>query len=150
MKKLHQTIKKVGGDLAALSYNTAIAAMMEYINVLRRGERVPHVAEVTPLVLLAAPFAPHVTEELWEVLGHTTSVFDARWPVVDESLLREDAFDLVVQVNGKTRGKVSVAKTDTQDEALAAVRADAALAKFITGTPKKVVFVPGRLLNIVV
>jgi len=150
MKKLHQTIKKVGGDLAALSYNTAIAAMMEYINVLRRAERVPHVAEVTPLVLLAAPFAPHITEELWEMLGNTTSVFDARWPAVDESLMREDAFDLVVQVNGKTRGKVSVAKAVTQDDALAAVQGDAALSRFVTGVPKKVIFVPGRLINIVV
>ncbi|MEK6612797.1 MAG: leucine--tRNA ligase [Gemmatimonadota bacterium] len=150
MRKLHQTIRKVGGDLAGLSYNTAIAAMMEYMNVLRRGERVPHVAEVTPLVLLVAPFAPHISEELWEMLGHSTSVFDARWPEVDESLVRDDRFELVVQVNGKTRGKVSLPNDVTQDAAVAAVQGDAALSKFITGAPKKVIFVPGRLLNIVV
>jgi leucyl-tRNA synthetase len=150
MRKLHQTIRKVGGDIVALSYNTAIAAMMEYMNVLRRSERAPHVAEVTPLVLLAAPFAPHIAEELWEMLGHATSVFDARWPAVDEALVREDSFELVVQVNGKTRGKVSLPKGVTQDVALSAVHADAALAKFITGAPKKVIFVPGRLINIVV
>ncbi len=150
MRKLHQTIKKVSGDIPALSYNTAIAAMMEYMNTLRRGERVPHTAEVTPLVPLVAPFAPHIAEELWEMLGHTGSVFDAGWPAVDESLARDDAFELVVQVNGKTRGKVSVPRDVTQDAALAAVQGDAVLAKFLTGAPKKVIYVPGRLLNIVV
>jgi leucyl-tRNA synthetase len=150
MRKLHQTIKKVGSDIPALSYNTAIAAMMEYMNALRRGERVPHVAEVTPLVPLVAPFAPHIAEELWEMLGGAGSVFDAGWPVADEALAREDALELVVQVNGKTRGKVSVARDVTQDGAFAAVQGDAALAKFLTGAPKKIIFVPGRLINIVV
>ncbi len=150
MRKLHQTIKKVGGDIAALSYNTAIAAMMEYMNVLRRGERVPHVAEVEPLVVLAASFAPHITEELWEMLGHATSIFDARFPVVDETLIHEDSFELVVQVNGKTRGKLNLPRSVTQDSALAAVQGDPALAKFVTGAPKKIIFVPGRLLNLVV
>ena len=150
MRKLHQTIKKVGGDIAALSYNTAIAAMMEYMNVLRRGERVPHVAEVEPLVVLAASFAPHITEELWEMLGHATSIFDARFPVVDETLIHEDSFELVVQVNGKTRGKLNLPRSVTQDAALAAVQGDPALAKFVTGEPKKIIFVPGRLLNLVV
>ncbi|MBA4071528.1 MAG: leucine--tRNA ligase [Gemmatimonas sp.] len=149
MRKLHQTIRKVGNDIPALSYNTAIAAMMEYMNALRRGERVPHVAEVTPLVPLVAPFAPHIAEELWEMLGGAGSVFDAGWPAVDEALAREDALELVVQVNGRTRGKVSVPRDVTQDAAFAAVQGDAALAKFLTGAPKKVIFVPGRLLNIV-
>jgi leucyl-tRNA synthetase len=150
MRKLHQTIKKVGGDIPALSYNTAIAAMMEYMNTLRRGERVPQVAEVEPLVQLVAPFAPHIAEELWEMLGHAGSVFDAGWPAYDEALARDDAFELVVQVNGKTRGKVSVARDVTQDAAVAAAQADAGIAKFLTGPAKKVIFVPGRLLNIVV
>jgi leucyl-tRNA synthetase len=150
MKKLHQTIRKVGADLPALSYNTAIAAMMEYMNVLRRGERVPHEFEVKPLVQLVAPFAPHIAEELWEMLGHHDSVFGAGWPAVNEELVRDDSFELVVQVNGKTRGKVSVLRDVTQDAALAAVQSDDTLAKFLTGAPKKVIYVPGRLLNIVV
>ena len=83
-RKLHQTIKKVGEDVPRLSYNTAIAAMMEYMNVMRSGERTPSVAEVTPLVQLVSPFAPHIAEELWSVLGNTTSVFDSRWPGYDE------------------------------------------------------------------
>ena len=90
MRKLHQTIKKVGDDLPALSYNTAIAAMMEYMNVVRRGERTPHRDEVEPLVQLVAPFAPHVAEELWEQLGHTESVFDAGWPAFDADAAAEE------------------------------------------------------------
>jgi leucyl-tRNA synthetase len=150
MRKLAATIKKVGEDTPALSYNTAIAAMMEYMNTLRKGERTCHRAEVEPVVQLVAPFAPHVAEELWEMLGHTGSVFDSRWPAYDPSLLVSDTIDLVVQVNGKTRGKLAVAKTITQDQALAAAKADAAIGKFITGEPKKVILVPGRLLNVVV
>ena len=150
MRKLHQTIRKVGDDVPRLSYNTAIAAMMEYMNVLRAGERKPHRAEAEPMVQLVAPFAPHVAEELWERLGHAESVFDAGWPRYDASLAAEDEIELVVQVNGKLRGKVRVARETTQDDAWAAAMADAGVAKFVTGTPKKVVFVPGRLLNIVV
>ncbi len=148
-RKLHATIKKVGEDVPALSYNTAIAAMMEYMNALRKGERKTARAEVEPLVQMVAPFAPHVAEELWEMLGHKTSVFDSRWPVYDPSLLVSDTIELVVQVSGKTRGKLVVSKTITQDEALAAARADASIGKFITGEPKKVILVPGRLLNVV-
>jgi len=149
MRKLHATIRKVGEDVPALSYNTAIAAMMEYMNTLRRGERQPHRAEVEPLVSLVAPFAPHVAEELWEMLGHASSVFDAPWPAYDPSLLTSSTFELVVQVGGKTRGKVVVPTDVDQAAALAAVRADPALSRFITGEPRKVIFVPGRLINIV-
>ena len=150
MRKLHQTIKKVSTDVPALSYNTAIAAMMEYINVVRRGERAAHRAEVEPLVQLVAPFAPHAAEELWEKLGHTESVFDAGWPVFDESLAAEELVTIAVQVNGKTRGTIQVVPGSAQDVALSAAMADATIAKFVAGPPKKVIFVPGRLLNIVV
>ncbi len=150
MRKLHQTIKKVGEDVPSLSYNTAIAAMMEYINVVRRAERTPHRAEVEPLVQLVSPFAPHVAEELWEQLGHTESVFDAGWPAFDPAMLTEDTATIAVQVNGKMRGTVQIASDGGQDVAMAAAMADAAIAKFVTGSPKKVIFVPGRLLNIVV
>ncbi len=149
MRKLHATIKKVGEDVPALSYNTAIAAMMEYMNTLRKGERVPHRAEVEPLVVLVAPFAPHIAEELWEMLGHRSSVFDAPWPAYDPALLASDTFELVVQFNGKTRGTLAVAKGITQADALTALRGDGALSRFLTGEPKKVIFVPGRLLNLV-
>ncbi len=95
MRKLHQTIKKVSTDVPALSYNTAIAAMMEYMNVVRRGERTAHRAEVEPLVQLISPFAPHAAEELWEMLGHSESVFDAGWPAFDASLAAGRLLSLV-------------------------------------------------------
>ncbi|MEQ1690728.1 MAG: leucine--tRNA ligase [Gemmatimonas sp.] len=150
MRQLHRTIRKVGEDTANLAYNTAIAAMMEYINHVRRGDRVPHRAEVLPLVQLAAPFAPHLAEECWATLGGTSSVFDSGWPAFDAALLVEDEVDLVVQVNGKVRGKVRVAVDIAQDDALTKALADAAIAKFVTTPVKKVIFVPKRLLNIVV
>ena len=149
-RKLHQTIRKVTDDVARLSYNTAIAAMMEYMNVLRKGERTPHRDEVAPLVQLVAPFAPHVAEELWEFLGQSASVFDARWPAYDPALLQEETVELVVQINGKVRGRIAVARDVTQEAAYAVAVVTPAISKFIDGEPKKVVFVPGRLLNVVI
>ncbi len=149
-RKLHQTMRKVGDDIPRLSYNTAIAAMMEYMNAMRSGERTPHVAEVTPLVQMVSPFAPHIAEELWSVLGNSTSVFDSRWPAYDEALIVEDRITMAVQVNGKTRGTISVSRDVTQDQAMAAAAAEPGIAKFVTGPPRKVIFVAGRMLNIVV
>ncbi|MEO8577780.1 MAG: leucine--tRNA ligase, partial [Gemmatimonadales bacterium] len=146
MRKLHQTIQKVGDDIPKLSYNTAVAAMMEYMNALRRGERTPSRAEVEPLVQLVSPFAPHIAEELWEKMGKTGSVFDARWPSYDPGLIAADKIDLVVQINGKTRGKLSVARDIGQDDAVVAALAEDSMAKFLSGEPKKIIFVPGRLL----
>jgi leucyl-tRNA synthetase len=150
LRKLHQTIKKVSEDVPKLSYNTAIASMMEYMNVVRRGERTAHRDEVEPLVQLLAPFAPHETEELWEMLGHEQSVFDSGWPVFDASLAAEESITIAVQVGGKTRGTIQLAPGAGQDAALEAAMADQSIAKFVIGTPKKVIFVPGRLVNLVV
>jgi leucyl-tRNA synthetase len=149
-KKLHQTIKKVTEDIPRLSYNTSIAAMMEYMNVMRSGERTPHVTEVTPLVQMVSPFAPHIAEELWSVLGNSASVFDSRWPAYDERLTIDDTITMAVQVNGKTRGTISVPRDVTQSRALATAMAEPAIAKFVSAPAKKVIFVPGRMLNIVV
>ncbi|MGQ0538488.1 MAG: leucine--tRNA ligase [Gemmatimonadaceae bacterium] len=152
MRKLHQTIKKVTDDIGSLDYNTAIAAMMEYINVLRRAERTPHRAEVEPLVQLVAPFAPHLAEEAWERLGHTASVMDSRWPEYDAELAREELVTLAVQVNGKLRATIQVLPNVTEDAAVKLALADPAVAKHVNGAGavRKVIFVPGRLLNIVV
>jgi leucyl-tRNA synthetase len=149
MRKLHQTIRKVGDDIPRLQYNTAIAAMMEYVNVLRRGERVAHRAEVEPLVQLLAPFAPHAAEELWETLGHSRSVFDSGWPEFDPALAAGETMTIAVQVNGKTRGSVVVPGEAGESAVMDAARADAAIAKFLPATPKKVIYVPGRLINVV-
>ncbi|HYW31030.1 MAG TPA: class I tRNA ligase family protein, partial [Gemmatimonas sp.] len=150
MRKLHRTIKKTGEDSARLGYNTAIAAMMEYINAMRRGDRVAHRDEVLPLVQMIAPYAPHLAEECWEMLGHSTSVFDAGWPAFDPALLVDESYELVVQVNGKVRGKVMVAMDAAQDAAVAAALADSGIARFVTGEIRKIIFVPRRLLNLVI
>jgi leucyl-tRNA synthetase len=150
MRKLHQTIRKVGDDIGRLGLNTAIAAMMEYVNVLRAGERSVHRAEVEPLVQLVSPFAPHVAEEMWEALGHGESVFDAGWPAFDAKLASEETVQIAVQVNGKLRGTITAAKDVDQELALTMALGEPGVAKFVTGTPRKVIFVPGRLLNVVV
>jgi len=150
LRKMHQTIRKVGDDTARLSYNTAIAAMMEYINMVRKGDRTPHIDEVRPLVQLVAPYAPHIAEELWERSGGTKSVMDSGWPVFDEALARDETIQLAVQVNGKLRGTITVAREIGQDAAVAAAMAEPQISKFVVSAPRKVVFVPGRLLNIVV
>jgi leucyl-tRNA synthetase len=151
IRKLHQTIKKVGDDIPKLQYNTAIAAMMEYVNVLRRGERVPHRKEVEPLIPLMASFAPHIAEELWqgEWLGHSKSVFDSGWPEFDATLIAGDTMTIAVQVNGKTRGSVVVPQGADEAAVMAAAKADVSIAKFLPGEPKKTIYVPKRLLNVV-
>jgi leucyl-tRNA synthetase len=150
MSELHRTIRKVTEDIPRLSYNTAIAALMAYMNVIRSGERTPHRAEVAPVVQLVAPFAPHIAEELWERLGHTTSVFDDGWPSFDPALAAEHTVTVAVQVNGKLRGTVIVAPDAAQDDVYAAALAEPGVAKHATATTRKVVYVPGRLINIVV
>ena len=149
VRKLHQTIRKVGDDIPRLQYNTAIAAMMEYMNTLRANERTPHVDEVAPLVQLVSPFAPHIAEELWERLGNRGSIFDAGWPQFDSALAAEELLTLAVQVNGKLRGTIRVTHDIGQDGALAAALAEPSIAKFVAGPPAKVIYVPGRLINIV-
>jgi leucyl-tRNA synthetase len=150
IRKLHQTIKKVGDDIPRLQYNTAIAAMMEYMNAVRANERTPHVDEVIPLIQLVSPFAPHIAEELWERLGNVGSIFDAGWPAFDPALAAEELLTVAVQVNGKLRGTIRVARDISQDGALAAALAEASIAKFVAGPPAKVIYVPGRLINLVV
>jgi leucyl-tRNA synthetase len=146
----HATKKKVAEDLESLHYNTAIAALMEFVNAIKdAGSR--DRALIRDLVIMLAPFAPHFAEECWERLGNRTTVFDAGWPVWDESLVVSDEIELPVQVNGKTRSKVIVARGASQDAALAAAHADPTVRKFTDGKEvRKVVYVPNRLLNVVV
>jgi leucyl-tRNA synthetase len=149
-RKLHQTIKKVGADTERLDYNTAIAAMMEYVNQLRdegRGTR----EGLAPLIIMLAPYAPHFAEELWELLGHDTSVFEARWPSHDEGLATAGDVEIAVQVNGRLRSRLTVPRGMPQADVVARVLADDAVKKFVNGDPvKKVIYVQDRLVNLVV
>jgi leucyl-tRNA synthetase len=151
-QKLHATIAKVGSDIAALSYNTAIAAMMEYLNVVRTGNRKVNRGEVEPLVVLAAPFAPHIAEELWELLGHGESIFrGSNWPAHDAAKAVADTVEFVVQVNGKVRGRMPMARGISQQDAQAAALAEDNVRRFVEGGEiRKVIFVQDRLLNLVV
>ena len=151
-QKLHATIKKVTDDLEALSYNTAIAAMMEYLNVVRTGGRTPERAAVEPLVRLVAPFAPHLAEELWERAGHAGSIFDeAEWPGYDPAKTMADTVEFVVQVNGKLRARMPMPRGIAESDARSAAVADENVRKFMEGKEvRKVIFVPDRLVNLVV
>jgi leucyl-tRNA synthetase len=150
LRHLHRTIKKVTDDTARLSYNTAIAAMMDYMNTLRSGQRQPHRAEVEPLVVLVAPYSPHIAEELWQQLGHVGSIFNAAWPIHDPRFEVEDTIELVVQVNGRMRAKIQVPREVDQGGAITLALKESGVRQFVVDTPKRIIYVPGRLLNIVV
>ena len=151
-RKLHRTIKRVTEQIADLRYNTAIAAMMEYLNAVRAGGRTPGRAEIEPLVCLIAPFAPHMAEELWERLGHEGSIFDgANWPAFDAAKAVEEEVRVAVQVNGKVRGTVSVPAGADRDAVTALAREEDNVARHLEGMEvRRVVHVPDRLLNFVV
>jgi leucyl-tRNA synthetase len=151
-RKLHATIAKCTDDLRELSYNTAIAAMMEYLNVVRAGGRTPERAAVDPLVVLVAPFAPHLAEELWSRTGGKGSIFEnGAWPAFDPAKAIADEVEFVVQVNGKVRARVAMKRGITESDARDVALADANVLRFIEGAQlRKVVFVPDRLINLVV
>jgi len=149
-QKLHRTIRKVSADTEALQYNTAISAMMEYVNELREqgaGGR----ELVTPLVIMLAPYAPHIAEELWEALGGKGSVFEQRWPDYDQRLASAGDVEIAIQVNGKLRSRLVVPRGMAEKEVVERVLADEAVRKFVDGQPlKKVIYVQDRLVNLVV
>jgi len=149
VRMMHRTIQRVTEDTASLSYNTAIAAMMEYVNALREGA--PTRALLEPLAVLLAPFAPHFAEECWERLGHGGSVMEASWPSFDPALALTEEVEVVVQVNGKVRGRLQLPRGTDRAAAVKAALADQTVRKFTDGKePKKVVFVPDRLVNVVI
>jgi leucyl-tRNA synthetase len=154
-RKLHQTIRKVTADTETLDYNTAIAAMMEYVNELREGGSGTR-RGLAPLIPMLAPYAPHFAEELWELLGSTGgerggSVFDERWPDYDERLATAGDVEIAVQVNGKLRTRLTVPRGLAQHDVVALALADDSVKRFVDGKPvKKVVYVQDRLLNLVV
>ncbi|MDH3455346.1 MAG: leucine--tRNA ligase [Gemmatimonadota bacterium] len=156
VRKLHQTIRGVHTDTEELRYNTAIAKLMEYVNVLRKDggqqrQRNVSATLLEPLVVMLAPFAPHFAEECWERLGHTHSVFAASWPAFDEVLAREDEIELVLQVNGKVRGRVRVSAGISEAEAVNTALEQEAVMRFVgTSTVRKAIYVPNRLVNLVV
>ena len=150
LKALHRAIDGVSEDFANLRNNTAAAKLIEYTNYLTKAG-VSSRAALEPLVLMTAPLAPHLAEELWSRLGHDTSLAHGPFPVADPAYLVEDTVEFPVQVNGKVRGKITVAADADKASVEAAALADDKVQAFLDGaTPKKVIVVPGKLVNLVV
>ena len=151
----HKTIRKVTDDFRRLSFNTAISALMEYVNELYKfkvdgfSDAAWHDA-LKALTQMVAPFAPHIADELWSQLGGEGLVQNAAWPVWDEALIVEDTLTIAVQVNGKLRGEITVGKDEDEEVVKTQALAHENVVKFLTGEPKKVIYVKGRLVSIVV
>ncbi|MEM8605526.1 MAG: leucine--tRNA ligase [Myxococcota bacterium] len=146
---VHRTIRKVTEDIEGMRFNTAISAMMVLSNELTKLDAVPK-KSAEALALLVHPFAPHLAEELWEMLGHPPSVQSEPWPEYDPALCEDDEVEVPVQVNGKVRGRVTLPKTATEEQALAAAMAvDNVATQLVGRTIRKTIWVPGKILNLI-
>jgi leucyl-tRNA synthetase len=149
-RMLHRTIQAVTRDVEQLSFNTAIARMMEFTNYFLKSEVRPRRA-MEGLVLLLSPFAPHIAEELWQALGHEATLAYEPWPEFDEAMLREDTIEIPVQVNGKLRAVIQVPADADQPALEQAARAQPKIAEILSGkTVHNVIVVPKRMVNFVV
>jgi leucyl-tRNA synthetase len=153
----HKTIQRVTDDLRDFRFNTALAALMEANNAMIKQQHEPvartgaYRRMLETMMQLLAPMAPHITEELWHQTGHTNSIHTSEWPTYDEAMTQDEGFTLVVQVNGKVRERIEVPATITEREARELALTNPKVASFIGETTvQKVIYVPGRLVNIVV
>lgn len=147
---LHKTIKAVTQDMETLSFNTAISRLMEFVNYFTGQESRP-LSCMNSFVLLLAPMAPHICEELWQVLGHSESLAYESWPVFDPKYVEESTVELPVQINGKVRGRITVPADAGQEDVKQAALADSKVQRYIEGASvRKVIVVPRKLVNIVV
>ena len=157
-RKLHETVAKVSDDVGRrYTFNTAIAANMELLNDIGRFDDSSDIGRalvqeaLEAVVLMLSPIVPHICHELWQALGHREAVVDCAWPTVDEAALVRDSIELVVQVKGKVRGKISVATNADNAAIEAAALAEPNVRKHLEGLAlRKVIVVPGRLVNLVV
>ncbi len=144
--KMHQTIKKVSNDFENLKYNTAIAAMMTLVNDFYKKNEVTR-GEMKTFLTLLNPVAPHITEEMWSILGFDGYLYQTSWPSYDEAKTVENVVEIAVQINGKIRATIAIGKDDPKDDVI--VRAKEAVAEKLTGNIVKEIYVPGRIVNIV-
>ena len=149
-KLYHQTVKKVTHDFETLGFNTAIAQMMVFVNeVYKNGTCPKEFAE--GFIKMLSCIAPHVGEEIWQILGHDNTIAYEPWPVYDEAKCVDDVIEMPIQVNGKVRNVIAIAKAATKDEILAIVKADEKISAALDGkTIVKEIVVPGKIINIVV
>ena len=146
MTKMHQTIKKVSGDYENLKYNTAIAALMTLLNDVAKKGSINR-AEFKTFLVLLNPVAPHITEELWDVCGYEGRIYQTVWPEYDEAKTVEDTVEVAVQINGKTKTVIAVARDIAKEDAIA--KGKEALGDKLSGSVVKEIYVPGRIINIV-
>ena len=144
--KMHQTIKKVSNDFENLKYNTAIAAMMTLLNDFYKKGSITR-GELKTLIILLNPVAPHITEEMWQIMGCEGRVYQQTWPEFDEAKTVESSVEIAVQINGKVKGTLGIQKDDPKDQVIA--KAKEVIADKLTGNIIKEIYVPGRLVNIV-
>jgi len=151
LAKLHQLIGKVNDDLEAMKFNTAVASFMEFTNLWAADQRTLAKKEAEVFLCLLAPLAPHLSEELWRKLGHQKSIFFEKWPQADQNLSEEESWQLIIQVNGKVRDKIEVKKGLSEKEVRKLALSQERVKKWLTNKkPKKVIYVPNRLINLVV
>jgi leucyl-tRNA synthetase len=148
-RSLHKTIKKVREDIEAFKFNTGVSAMMIFVNVAEKSGLSKD--SYSSFLRLLAPFAPHLTEELWEESGNSTSIHLEDYPEADETLAKDELVKIGVQVNGKARGVIEISPEASEAEAFEAAKSEASVAKYLdSGEVKKVVYVPGRILNLII
>ena len=153
LQKTHQTIKRITDAMEkSLHFNVAIAAVMELLNAITstKASVVVRSESIKVLVKLLSPFAPHLADEVWEKLGNTTYLIKESWPLVDQDFLTSDEIEIPIQVNGKLRGSITIAKGRTKEETLAQAKAEHNVSKYLTDGIKKEIYVPGKLVNFVV
>ncbi len=150
MRALHRTIERVSGDMERLSFNTAIAGLIELLSAWVSLDAIPR-ALAGPFVLMLAPLAPHMSEELWQRLGNDASLAYEPWPMAQEKWLVDESITLAVQVNGKVRGTISVPADSSKEAIIETAKADENVARHVVGKEvRREIYVPGRLVNIVV
>jgi leucyl-tRNA synthetase len=149
-QQLHQTIHTVTKDIGELGYNTAIASLMVYLSAIQQRDEL-YVEELEGLLLLLAPFAPHVAEELWERIGRPYSIHQQAWPTASASLLVRATETIAIQINGRARATIELPTNTGQDAAVEAARQVEAIQRYLNGTAiQRVVYVPGRIINLVI
>jgi leucyl-tRNA synthetase len=157
LRATHRTIKKVDEDLLSLDFNTAIASLMECVNDLYKVKAEDNYGDknwrwaIETLLQLLAPFAPHISEELWRQLGHKDSIHLSEWPKYDEKYLVKETVTVAIQVNGKLRGEIEVAADASEETVVEAAKANEKVASYLKdNTIKKTIYVSGRLVNFVI
>jgi len=153
---LHKTIKKVSEDIDDFHFNTAVSALMILVNSIseykQANQALPlNKEQSAQFIQLLSPFAPHLSEEIWEKIGQTDSIFHSNWPNYDSELLKDDVINYIIQVNGKLRAQIEMLAEATEDEVISSAQKESSVVKWLEGKEvRKRIFVPGKLINFVV